>query len=156
IFDTTVAMHKFMDNTVKMMFKYSSKLSDPYLSDPDRWQIILNNLVSNSIKFARVHADSYIHLDVAKVSDELVVTFEDNGIGIPAAQLDSIFEMFYRATDASAGSGLGLYIVRQTVELLGGSITVDSKTGVFTRFTIRMPFVNNAPQIYAEKSYRTA
>jgi signal transduction histidine kinase len=64
---------------------------------------------------------------------------EDNGIGISKPYLSRIFEMFFRATDRSQGSGLGLYIVKETVERLYGEIYVDSENGQWTRFTIAIP-----------------
>ena len=67
----------------------------------------------------------------------------DNGMGIPAGEIDSLFSKFFRASNAQAhlteGTGLGLYIVKQSVEQLGGSIEVWSEENTGTRFTILMP-----------------
>jgi signal transduction histidine kinase len=67
------------------------------------------------------------------------ITFVDNGIGIRESSLRRIFEMFYRATDYGEGSGIGLYIVKNAVEKLGGEIKVASQPGEGTRFHILLP-----------------
>jgi signal transduction histidine kinase len=69
----------------------------------------------------------------------LQLSFKDNGIGISPENLNRIFEMFYRASEQSEGSGLGLYIVRNAVEKLGGQLTVASKPGAGTTFQITLP-----------------
>ena len=65
--------------------------------------------------------------------------FTDNGIGIEEGQLGNIFDMFYRASEISQGSGIGLYIVKGTVEKLGGKIEVKSKLAVGTTFSVCLP-----------------
>ncbi len=67
------------------------------------------------------------------------IEVSDNGIGVESALVPRIFEMFFRASDRSDGSGLGLYIVRNAIERLSGTIDVHSEAGVGTRFTIRVP-----------------
>jgi signal transduction histidine kinase len=65
--------------------------------------------------------------------------FSDNGVGIDEDKVGNIFEMFYRASEVSEGSGLGLYIVKNAVERLKGSIEVESKRNYGTTFTIILP-----------------
>ena len=83
--------------------------------------------------------------------------FSDNGIGIEKDKLARIFEMFYRATEQSDGSGIGLYIVKNAVEKLGGSISVESKIGSGTIFTILLPnrltesALHKAPHLASQK-----
>ena len=64
---------------------------------------------------------------------------EDNGEGIPKSRLSSIFDMFYRATENKQGSGLGLYIVKNVVEKLGGKIKVESEENRGTIFKVEIP-----------------
>ena len=71
----------------------------------------------------------------------LVFICEDNGIGISKDRLDDIFNMFVRVTDMSTGAGLGLYIVKETVERLNGTIQASSEPGVGTKFEVRLPSV---------------
>jgi len=65
--------------------------------------------------------------------------FADNGIGIRKEHQDKIFDMFYRATDRSQGSGLGMYIVRQAIEKIDGTISLSSVYGEGTRIKITVP-----------------
>lgn len=158
IFDTAVSMHKFMDQAGSIRFDFEDNTDGKFRSDPDRWQIIFNNLISNGIKFARPGHSSYISLKLSKQENNLIAEITDNGIGITADQLKSVFQMFYRATNSSEGSGLGLYIVRQTVELLGGTIGVESESMEFTRFTIIVPYPQHEISVpnHAAKSNITA
>lgn len=155
IYETGVSMHKFMDLAGMVRFDYEDLTAGDFHSDPDRWQIIFNNLISNGIKFARKNVESYISLKIYREDDTLIVKFTDNGIGITQDQLKSVFHMFYRATVTSEGSGLGLYIVQQTVDLLGGTIEVESESMEYTSFTIKVPFELekfNPPTLHASKS----
>jgi PAS domain S-box-containing protein len=158
IFDTAVGMHMFMDYAGMIRFDFQNLTEEKFVSDPDRWQIIINNLISNGIKFARQNVSSYISLKISREDDLLVVEYTDNGIGITSDQLKSVFQMFYRATTSSEGSGLGLYIVRQTTELLGGTIEVESESMERTRFIIKVPFkgIHLNPASNAAKSNLTA
>jgi signal transduction histidine kinase len=67
------------------------------------------------------------------------IIFEDNGIGIEEEYLDKIFKMFYRATEESEGSGIGLYIVQQAIEKLHGTVDVTSRKGAGTKFVLTIP-----------------
>jgi PAS domain S-box-containing protein len=108
----------------------------------DHWRIseIFRNLISNAIKYRQLYIDTpeiqiKIHVDHLRAD----ISFSDNGIGINDESLSRIFEMFYRATEQSDGSGIGLYIVKNAVDKLGGQINVASKTGQGTRFNILLP-----------------
>jgi PAS domain S-box-containing protein len=108
----------------------------------DHWRIseIFRNLISNAIKYRQLYNDNpEIHVRVHVDNLRAEVSFSDNGIGIEEANLTKIFEMFYRATEQSDGSGIGLYIVKNAVEKLGGQITVASRVGQGTRFNILLP-----------------
>lgn len=110
-------------------------------TDMRLFQIIVSNLVSNAIKY--LHPPGKLELSYQLEGNVLTIVVADNGIGIPAAELDKLFTKFYRASNAQShqaeGTGLGLYIVKQSIELLGGQIAVDSKEGVGTRFVIALP-----------------
>ncbi len=111
----------------------------PFWSDLFRLKIIFNNIISNSVKYARsdVNKQLSIHIDVA--ADYAALTFYDNGIGIQADAKAKVFDMFYRATTLSQGSGLGMYIVKQSVEYLHGQIYLDSELDAFTEIRIVLP-----------------
>ena len=104
---------------------------------------ILRNLVSNAIRYAK-EADGKITVGFAKEKDQYLLTVRDNGIGIPRADQDYIFDRFYRANNATAvdsgGSGLGLYIVKLFTEAAGGKIWFKSTVGKGTTFYVSFPF----------------
>ncbi len=109
-------------------------------TDPERLKIVLNNLIANSLKyFDPDKTQSYIKIDVQKNKDMWSITVEDNGIGIPTELQGRIFEMFYRAHDRSEGSGLGLYIVKEVIARMHGSITVNSELNRGSKFTVTFP-----------------
>ncbi len=68
-----------------------------------------------------------------------VIRIKDNGIGIDATVQDKVFSMFFRGTDQSKGSGLGLYIVKETIDKLQGEISLESVSRQYTQFTVRLP-----------------
>lgn len=108
----------------------------------DRWRLaeIFRNLISNAIKYRRMDIDEpLVKVSVRVTSIEADISFSDNGIGIEPDKLLNIFEMFYRASTQSDGSGLGLYIVKNAVEKLGGQIDVFSKPMQGTEFKIIIP-----------------
>ncbi|HEU5148674.1 MAG TPA: PAS domain-containing sensor histidine kinase [Chryseosolibacter sp.] len=108
----------------------------------DHWRIseIFRNLISNAIKYARTDSgDSQIIIKITVDHLCADITFADNGIGIKESSLKRIFEMFYRATEQGDGSGIGLYIVKNAVEKLGGEIRVASRPREGTRFHILLP-----------------
>jgi signal transduction histidine kinase len=108
----------------------------------DHWRVseIFRNLVSNAIKYRKTDSDQS-EVTIKITVDHLCadINFADNGIGIKDSSLKRIFEMFYRATDQAEGSGIGLYIVKNAVEKLGGQIRVASAPGKGTRFHILLP-----------------
>lgn len=111
-----------------------------FYSDPWRISEIFRNLVSNAIKYRKPGSDEseiVIKINVDQLCAD--ISFADNGIGIKDSSLKRIFEMFYRATDQGEGSGIGLYIVKNAVEKLGGQIRVASSPGEGTRFHILLP-----------------
>jgi PAS domain S-box-containing protein len=112
----------------------------PFYSDSARIAIILNNLFSNSIKYQdRYKKSSFLNVNIVTDPEKAVITVTDNGIGIPADHVGKIFNMFYRASDVSKGSGLGLYITKETIVKLGGTVEVKSEFGAFTTFEIILP-----------------
>lgn len=110
------------------------------ITDHLRLKIILGNILSNAIKYRNQELDINklsIHIQILKESTRLV--FEDNGIGISEEYLGKVFDMFYRATEQSDGSGLGMYIVKQSIDRLGGTIDIQSELGKGTKITIDLP-----------------
>jgi signal transduction histidine kinase len=108
-------------------------------SDRNRLLTILNNLISNSIKYRHPARNPEISVSVEVGKELVTLTIRDNGIGIKDYHLGKIFDMFYRTSDHSTGSGLGLYIVKETIKKLGGSIEVESEVNQGTQFIIQLP-----------------
>jgi len=131
---------KYIEGFDRIRTMVSIQGSVDFYSDEHRLITIFNNLVSNAIKY-RDETKSACHLTVkAILQDKIVlITVEDNGIGIPKELLPKIFNMFFRATVKSEGAGLGLYIVKETVNKLNGNIFVESDYGLGTKFTLEIP-----------------
>lgn len=109
-----------------------------FFSDRWRLKVILNNIISNSIRY-RNGRDPVIKVNVAIADRKAIVEIEDNGRGIPKEHLDKVCQMFYRATDDGAGSGLGLYIVKEAMDKLRGSINIESVEGKGTTVKLEIP-----------------
>ncbi|MBC7237825.1 MAG: GAF domain-containing protein [Chloroflexi bacterium] len=111
------------------------------ITDPARVEQVLVNLVDNAFKHVPPGGEIYIRVDTS-AADAVLVEVQDNGPGIPAHELPFLFDSFYQASasrNKRTGMGLGLYISRQIVEALGGSIWVQSELGVGSTFAFRLP-----------------
>jgi signal transduction histidine kinase len=116
-----------------------------FYSDPQRISTVFQNLMSNSVKYQRLHIDdAFIEFRIHCTPQEARIVYTDNGKGIEHAHLDKIFDMFFRASADSYGSGLGLYITRQVVKKLNGTIRVQSQPGQGTEFVITLPNLHPA------------
>jgi signal transduction histidine kinase len=101
---------------------------------------LLNNLVSNAIRYQNPKAEApFVDIDVTTSDDEAIISVKDNGIGISSENQPKVYDMFYRVSQNSVGSGLGLYIVKETIDKLQGKIEMDSELGKGTIFNIHIP-----------------
>jgi PAS domain S-box-containing protein len=116
-------------------------LDEPVYVDRDMWEKVVLNLLSNALKFT---FDGSISVRVDREGSDAVVTVADTGIGVAAEQIPRLFERFHRIESAHArsneGSGIGLALVQELVNLHGGTITAESTEGAGTTFTIRLRF----------------
>lgn len=109
-------------------------------TDVYRLSVILINLISNALKYGDDgKGQKFIHVSATITPAHCVLRVADNGIGIHSDYIDNVFNMFYRATDRSQGAGLGLYIVKEMVEKLAGTISINSAPGQGTTITISIP-----------------
>ncbi|MCF8273708.1 MAG: PAS domain-containing sensor histidine kinase [Flavobacteriaceae bacterium] len=109
-------------------------------SDKARLEIVLKNILSNSVKYFNPNTDKcFVKFDISQEKTYYTISITDNGIGIEKEFLDRIFEMFFRATNNAYGTGLGLFLVKETIEKLKGRIKVDSQINVGTKFIITIP-----------------
>ncbi len=105
--------------------------------DPNQVRQILINLMSNAI-----HATSeqgQLSIQVDNIDGGISITVKDTGVGIPKENLEKIFEPFFSTKEPGEGTGLGLFVTKQIIENLGGSLDVVSRIGHGTRFTVQLP-----------------
>ena len=122
----------------------------PFYSDKERLRMILQQLMSNAVKYSDIgKTQKNIFIKGSCHNGSLELSVEDNGIGIEEQYRDKVFNMFFRATNVSTGSGLGLYVVKEVIEKLNGSISVYSKFTEGSRFSISIPNVKIAEQMEA-------
>lgn len=118
----------------------SSNQVAPFYCDRWRVRIILSNIISNAIRYRKDPGVS-IAFQIKIVDKHAFLEIKDDGKGIGKEHLDNVFQMFYRATDEGAGSGLGLYIVKEAIEKLNGVIRIESELGVGTTLKLEIPEV---------------
>jgi signal transduction histidine kinase len=130
---------QFLDGAASIRF-LQNILVDKAITDKTRVTVILNNLISNAIKYHdRNNDNQWIKINVYPSGKNLNIVVSDNGPGISEEKQSRIFDMFYRGTETSKGSGLGLYIVKETIEKMNGTIQVESTEGKGTTFTVTLP-----------------
>jgi signal transduction histidine kinase len=130
---------RYMPNAhyVELIRKLDSSV--PFWSDKRRLKMIFSNLIGNAVRYRNPQVKSYVSVTTKVDESQILITIQDNGLGIKEEYHKKIFEMFFRAHEKSEGSGLGLYIVNEAVKKLGGSISVASQVNVGTTFAIRLP-----------------
>ena len=131
---------RYMEHADRVALNRDIRQEHPFYSDPARISIVFQNLLSNAVKYQRMNnPDAYISVHIRTADKKSIIVVSDNGIGIQTEHLPRIFDMFFRASAESYGSGLGLYITKQVVEKLRGTIHVESHPGEGTTFTIVLP-----------------
>lgn len=127
-----------------LLFSQRVELHLPHvMGNPDTLHLIFKNLIDNAIKFTPAGT---IKLDARVNGESVIVRVSDEGIGIPRQALPNMFKRFYRTQTAVergiAGTGLGLYMVKESVENYNGTISVESEEGKGTTFTVRLPIAH--------------
>lgn len=107
--------------------------------DKTMFRSILQNLLHNAINYRRKTELAYVNIFIRKDGDTLLLSVEDNGVGIPPEMQEKIFAVFFRANNDSPGSGLGLYIVKTALNKVGGTIELKSTIGIGSTFSVRLP-----------------
>ncbi|GHM99923.1 hypothetical protein WSM22_14130 [Cytophagales bacterium WSM2-2] len=131
---------KYIDNFNKIRFSYDFKIA-VINSDKFLLKVALSNLLSNAVKYQKRFHE---HVPEIKISSREInhrseISIADNGEGVAEEYKGKIFEMFYRGTSNSSGAGLGLYIAKEAVEKLNGSITMNTAYGQGSVFTLLLP-----------------
>ncbi|TVQ88374.1 MAG: PAS domain-containing sensor histidine kinase [Bacteroidetes bacterium] len=147
--------HAYMDNFTKVNFEVDVKNEVAFFSDKKRIEIIFNNFISNCIRFHNYNQDSpEVKIKVKTSPVNALITISDNGTGIHEKHLPKLYEMFYRATDKSTGSGIGLYIVKEIIDKIKGKIQVQSKINEGTTFIIDLPNLSDKePRLFLLNSF---
>lgn len=132
--------HQFIEGTNRIRKEINFVTHAVFVSDMSRLRIIFNNLISNALRYHNPNQKSpFIAININISEKFATIEFTDNGVGISAEHIHKIFDMFYRANFNSQGSGLGLFILRETIKKLNGEVTVISELGVGTSFKIMLP-----------------
>jgi signal transduction histidine kinase/DNA-binding response OmpR family regulator len=145
--------HAAQEKNITLTFE-SKDVAVLYQFDGDKWEKICSNLVSNAVKFTPPAGSIAISLEQEQ-NGPIRLQVANTGAGIPAHQQQRIFERFYQADEPSVrhvgGTGIGLALVKDLVELMQGSIEVQSEPDVQTMFTVRLPFAKAvaAPPAFA-------
>lgn len=116
----------------------------PMIGDARLLFQVFSNLLSNAVKYSP--GGGSIDVEAAMTGEEVVVTVADRGMGIPAGDLDRLFERYHRGSNVSGivGTGVGLYLVKTVVDLHRGSVAVSSEEGKGARFTIHLPLTQKS------------
>ena len=136
--------HRFI---VESDFRFLFRFEGPEItySDKTRVQILLRNIIGNAIKYRRKgDQPSFVQVDVKQTAEKLSITVSDNGEGIPEKSIERVFDMFFRGSTTGSGTGLGLYICKQILDKLDGTIEVSSQYKTGSTFVITLPQVTPA------------
>jgi two-component system, OmpR family, sensor kinase len=132
-------LHREMVPSAQIIERFSATAPLPATGDAKLLFQVFSNLLSNAVKYSP--AGGAIEIEAGVVGDVVVVAVVDHGIGIPAADLNRLFERYHRGSNVSGivGTGVGLYLVKMALDLHGGRIDVQSKEGEGSRFTVTLP-----------------
>lgn len=136
----SIDLFNYLEGGDKVTFNIEMNEYNPFYSDKNRIATVLNNIISNAIKYRNPKADkSVVNIKITQKPHEAELIIADNGLGIPEEKQAEVFKMFYRLSSTMPGSGLGLFIVREILSKLGGTIEINSAEGKGTTFFITIP-----------------
>jgi signal transduction histidine kinase len=138
LIDGCIASFHSLTNYSKISFRKEVQPGIEFYSEWTLLNAIVQNLIENAIKYAGENTP-YVKIAVRTEEDTVILQVEDNGQGIPKEHQTRIFDMFFRATDHASGTGLGLYILKRSVDRLNGTIEIQSQVEIGSTFTVRLP-----------------
>ena len=156
--DHSITAISFKDLLDQQMIAYEDKFelndfdiqisvdqSEEFYSDDAKIRVILNNLFSNSVQFnsSSENENQRISISIKSDDSQAIIEIEDNGVGIEEKHLANVFNLFSRATHKNVGTGLGLYMVKESVEQLGGEIEINSEINKWTKVKVTLPTIRN-------------
>ena len=131
---------KFHPSAQKVDFKLNIEKGLTFRSNLVKIKAILNNLISNAFKYQREEEFvKWVMINVKLIEKEVNIVIQDNGKGIKPEEVEKVFEKYYRSNNDEKGTGLGLFIVKETIEKLGGNISLESTFGEGTKVTVSLP-----------------
>ncbi len=134
-----------------------TEASSLFCNDVFRLTTIFHNLLENAIRYQNLEdPKSFIHCDISVNSRQAIIVMADTGIGVERESIRKIFDMFYRGTEKSQGAGLGLYIVKQALDRIGGTVSVESQPDQGTRFTLKLDNLAPSNNFKPKKSEKSA
>lgn len=133
--EESIEHHRYSPNANRLTVCIDVEKPGKVITDVNRLNVVINNLVSNAIRYMDLNkTENKLNIEVRKEEDVFRFKFSDNGLGIRKEDHEKIFDLFYRAHQNSKGTGIGLYLVRDTVKKMGGDINVSSVEGESTTF----------------------
>ncbi|MDG1766892.1 MAG: PAS domain S-box protein [Flavobacteriales bacterium] len=109
------------------------------ITDETRMSVLLKNIIGNAVKYRRNIPEAFVKVHISHGDTSTFIRIEDNGQGITQKSLTKVFDMFYRGTSESIGTGLGLYLCKEIVDKFGGKLSVNSEWGQGSTFIIEHP-----------------
>lgn len=140
LIDDCISSYKYLPNFDKIHFTKKVSQDTEFYSEWAIINTIIQNLLENSIKYTDPSKNPKVEVTIIAINNTLRIIVEDNGHGISEANQKKVFDMFYRASIESNGTGLGLFILKRAVERLQGKVNLESQLGVGTKFVIELPF----------------
>lgn len=138
LIESSVCEFSTIANSKEIKIIFNCSLSDSnYYGDEEKLGWVINNLLSNSIKFSNEYSNIYV--SVQSIDNSIEITVKDEGIGIGEDNIDKLFCKFFRANENMAGTGLGLSLSKQIVDIHNGSISCESQLNIGTTFKVTLP-----------------
>jgi signal transduction histidine kinase len=138
LFADSIEMNQMVNPKIRFTTNVHQQI--PFYCDAFRLSLIINNLVSNAVKYQRPDEENPTLQLMAQVNEtEVIIQVIDNGVGIVEDHLSKIFDLFFRSSDFKNGLGIGLYIVKEALNRLKGKIEVQSTFGKGSHFTLIVP-----------------
>lgn len=149
-----VKSEEFLDAVVEKLYLVEPDLKEinlerniiqegEFYTDAARLEVVLFNILRNAVHFRHAdHKAAKVIVSMDIKPDKAVIAVEDNGIGIEPDHIDNIFRLFYRGDSRSRGAGIGLYAAKESVQAMGGSLKVESESGVGSKFQITLPGIS--------------
>ncbi len=148
LLEEAIGSHQYLESFQNINFKIILKGEKTCYTDRRRLNIVIHNLIANAIRYHDLSKPKpYVLITANVTNSDIKIEVEDNGQGIEDKFQEKIFDMFYRASYDSDGSGLGLYIVKETIERLKGTILLNSKPRIGSTFIVNIKNFHAAQNI---------